>query len=503
MTSYIGPTFFFPIITGLLLAALPVTADAQALAPPLAAPPDSIVSKALHVIESGNANERTSFIRNAITDNAATADSARFDHFLTSMHEQGAPFTVTKVERSGRHALVTLTSARARRAVTLIISTDRTDPSGLGNIDILSASDAVLDSLKWPASRPRINAEIVRIVNANLERLAKADAFSGVVYIAAHDSVIYERAFGLADRENSILNTTHTRFALASMGKMFTATAILQLVEQGMLKLDDTLAKVLPRYPDADRARKITIRHLLSHTSGMGDQWSTPRRPVPGLTGALGTVAAVAYAPLLFEPGAQWSYSNEGYNVLAAIIEEITGSTFKEYIRKEILTRAGMTETVLEGGSDDIIPRRAVGYRPAETDLLGAGPLRANWSFIVGAGSGGAGGGYSTAADLARFGRALRDGKLISRALRDSMWTGRWRIPGFPDEQYGWGSFVQQAGEHKIVGHGGGGTGSGIDTGFRQFSDGSYTIVVLTNMEPPTATRITAALTRLLAAPPE
>jgi hypothetical protein len=83
------------------------------------------------------------------------------------------------------------------------------------------------------------------------------------------------------------------------------------------------------------------------------------------------------------------------------------------------------------------------------------------------------------------------------------MWTGRWPIPGFADERYGWGSFVQEAGMHRVVGHGGGGNGSGIDNGFRQFTDGSYTIVVLTNMDPPTATRITAALVKLLAAPPD
>ncbi|HEX6575452.1 MAG TPA: serine hydrolase domain-containing protein [Gemmatimonadaceae bacterium] len=469
-------------------------------APPVPAPADSVVKKVLHAIESGKSDDRASLIRSAFTANAA-GDSARFNRFLASMHDQGAPFTVNKIERSNRHALVTLTSPRARRIVTLMISTDRADPTGLGNLDILSARDAVLDSITWPAQKPRSDAEVVRIIDANLTRLARADAFSGAVYIAAHDSVIYNRAFGLADREDSVPNTAHTRFALASMGKMFTATAILQLVEQKKLSLDDTLSKVLPRYPNAERARKITVRHLLSHTSGMGDQWSTPRKPVPGLTGALGTVAAVAYAPLLFEPGAQWSYSNEGYNVLAAIIEEVTGSTFKDYIRKEILSRSGMTETVLDGGSDDIVPHRAVGYRPAADDLLGSGPLRANWSFMVGSSSGGAGGGYSTVSDLARFGRALRKGKLISAALRDSMWTGRWPIPGYAGEKYGWGSFVQDAGSYKIVGHGGGGTGSGIDTGFRQFSDGRYTIVVLTNMEPPTATTITSAITKLLAAP--
>jgi D-alanyl-D-alanine carboxypeptidase len=211
----------------------------------------------------------------------------------------------------------------------------------------------------------------------------------------------------------------------------------------------------------------------------------------------------VAHPPLLFEPGTRWSYSNEGYNVLAAIVEEITGIAFKDYIGAEVLDRAGMTETSLEGGADYVLPRRAVGYRPQENDLLGALPPRANWSFIVGASAGGAGGGYSTARDLARFGKALREGQLIGTALRDSMWTGRWPIPGFPDEKYGWASFVQQQGGHLIVGHGGGGTGSGIDTGFRQFADGSYTIVVLTNIDPPAATKVTSSLVKLLAAPPD
>ena len=492
----------FPLTIFLGIAAIPLAGSAQGSpgAPP-PPPADSIVTAVVRVIESGDPSERGTLIRKAFTTRAVSADSARLDRFLASLHEQGAPFTISRIEKSGRHSIVTLASARTRRVATLIVSTDRADPTGLGNVDILSAHDAVLDSVSWPARRPRTDAEVVRLVNANMQRLATAGAFSGVVYIAGRDSVIYERAFGLADREDSVPNTMRTRFALASMGKMFTAAAILRLVDQGKLSLDDTLAKVLPRYPNAERARRVTIRHLLSHTAGMGDQWSTPRRPVPGLTGALATVAAVAHPPLMFEPGTQWSYSNEGYNVLAAVIEQVTGSSFKDHLRAEILSRAGMTETVLEGGADDVTPRRAVGYRPAENDLLGAGPPRANWSFIVGASAGGAGGGYSTARDLARFGRALREGRLIGTALRDSMWTGRWPIPGFPDERYGWGSFVQQTGGHLIVGHGGGGTGSGIDTGFRQFADGSYTIVVLTNIDPPTATMITNALVKLLAAP--
>lgn len=175
-------------------------------APPVSAPADSIVSRVLRVIESGNADERSALVKSAFSEKAVSTDSARFDHFLASMHEEGAPYTVSKVERMGRHALVTLRSSRAHRVATLMISTDRTNPPRLGNVDILSSSNAVLDSLIWPTHKPRSNTEVARIVSANLERLAKADALAGVVYIAAHDSVIYEHAFGLADRENDVPN---------------------------------------------------------------------------------------------------------------------------------------------------------------------------------------------------------------------------------------------------------------------------------------------------------
>jgi CubicO group peptidase (beta-lactamase class C family) len=241
----------------------------------------------------------------------------------------------------------------------------------------------------------------------------------------------------------------------------------------------------------------VTVRQLLEHAAGLGDMWSTPRRPVPGLTGALGYAAAVAHAPLLFEPGTRWSYSNEGYAVLAAIVERHGGLPFRDYLRRHVLAPAGMTATSLDAGADDLVPDRAVGYRPRDDDPLGAGVPRANWTFVGTGGSGGAGGGYSTVGDLARFGRALREGKLLSAAARDAMWTGRWDVAGYPGERYGLGSFVATVGGRLVVGHGGGGSGSGLDNGFRHFVDGSYTIVVLSNVEPPAATELTRRLVRL------
>lgn len=476
------------------------TGRAGAQAPAPVPPPDSVVSEVVEILQSGDAARRGAFLARALSAEARRADSARIDGLLARLHEQGAPFTMLGRSTSTRSVFAKLASPGVGRVLALQVATDRADPARLGKIDILESHPAVLDSLRWPGEPLAGPAQVAAAIRANFTRVTAAGAFSGVVYVARGDSVLVEEGFGLADREHGVRNIPESRFALASMGKMFTATAVLQLVEAGKLRLDDTLASVLPEYPNPERARRITLRQLLEHTAGLGDQWSTPPRPVPGLTGSLATVGAVAYAPLLFDPGTRWSYSNEGYNVLAAVVERASGMPFRDYLARHVFAPAGMTGMVMAGGAEDFVPNRAIGYRPGGDDPLGIGAPRANWLFVGRGGMGGAGGGYGTARDLARFGRALREGKLLGGALRDTMWTGRWPIPGYDGERYGMGSFVWEIGGRVAVGHGGGGTGSGMDNGYRQFTDGSYTVVVLTNIDPPAATTLTRELVRFLAA---
>jgi CubicO group peptidase (beta-lactamase class C family) len=487
-------------IAALLFAFTPRPARAQA-APVTPPPADSIIRAAVAVIQQGDAAARGALLATALSA-PAHKDSATFDRLLTRLHDQGAPYEQLGVRRSGRHAFVQLRSARAQRTLSLQLSTDRADTTHLGTIDILEAHHTVLDSITWPAEKLATDAELARRVDANLTRLMKAGAFSGTVHIVHDDKVVLSRGYGLANREDSTPAGPHTRYAMASMGKMFTAVAVLQLVDAGKLRLDDTLARVLPAYPNAERAARITIRQLLEHSAGLGDQWSTPRKPVTGLTGHLATAAAVAYPPLLFEPGTRWSYSNEGYTVLGAVIEQVTGETYQQYVQRHVLDVAGMHETVMAGSIDERVPFRAVGYRPRADDPLGIASPLANWSFVGTGSAGGAGGGYSTVGDLTRFGQALRDGRLVSAASREAMWNAHWDIPGYDGEQYGFGSFVRRVGDRRVVGHGGGGTGSGMDNGFRHFTDGSWTVVVLTNIDPPTATNLTTALVKMLVAQP-
>ena len=470
-------------------------------APPLPPPPDSLGRQVAALLQADDPAQRGAWLSRVLSAAARKSDSASSDRLLARLYQTGAPFRLIDITAGGRHRLVKLLSPRTGRVVTVDLASDRGEPSKLGPVDVLESHAAIRDSVVWPTTRPRSDADAMKVVMRNLARLEQGGALSGTVYVARGDTVLLARGYGLANREDSVANSPRTRFALASMGKMFTAAAILQLVDAGKLRIDDTLARVLPSYPNKERAQRITIRQLLEHSAGLGDQWSTPKRPVPGLTGQLAAAGAVAYAPLLFEPGTRWSYSNEGYIVLAAVVEQLSGQTYQDYVTRNVLAKAGMSETMLSGGPDDHVPFRAVGYRPRSDDPLGALPPRANWSFL-GSGVSGAGGGYSTVGDIARFARALRTGRLVSDSLRAMMWTGRWDLPGYAGQKYGFASYVHPIGSRVAVGHGGGGTGSGMDNGFKQFTDGSYVVIVLANMDPPTGGATTDAIIQFLGAPP-
>lgn len=492
-------------VGALTLGLLPVT-NVSAQGPTASAsaallvPPAEILARKVTLLLNGSTDEeRGAFLSQVLSAEARSRDSMRIVRLLARLHDAGAPYTLIDSGGMGRHRLARLRSARVPRVVTIDLAGDRNQPGMLDDIDVLESHAAVLDSITWSTTRPASDADAIATIERTVERLTRGGGFSGTVYIARGDSVLLARGYGFANREDSIPNEVHTKFSLASMGKMFTATAVLQLVDQGKLRLTDTLERVLPAYPNHDRSSRITIAQLLQHSAGMGDIWNTPKKPVPGLTSALAAAAAVSYPPLLFAPGTRWSYSNEGYLVLAAVVERVSGEPFLQYLQHHVFVPAGMTETSVAAGADYIIPHRAVGYRPAAGDPLGAGALRGNWTFL-GDSAGGAGGGYSTVGDIARFGRALRTGKLISAALRDSMWTGRWDLPGYAGQRYGFASYVMRVGSRVAVGHGGGGNGSGMDNGFKQFTDGSYQVVVLANWEPPAGGYLADAIIRYLGA---
>lgn len=337
---------------------------------------------------------------------------------------------------------------------------------------------------------------LAALLGARIDRAVRNDEFSGVALVMKGDTVVLQRATGLANRDFRVPVTMQTRFNLGSMDKMFTSVLIAQLIEAGKLTLDTRLGEVLPDYPNKDAAAKITIRHLLSHSAGLGWLWDRaeyskdPAKPYARVSALLPTFAA---EPLLYEPGSRGQYSNEGFIVLGAIIEKLTGKSWYEAAKANVFDRAGMSHTDYPT-IDAVSADRAVGYRFGEKDPLGLLDRQPNSAFPMGYRGNSCGGGYSTAADVARFLRALSQGKLVSPAAFAAMQVRE--AVSFPN--YGHGLMVEPLGGDTLIGHDGGGPNSGINSAGRMLRKSGYTIVVLGNYDAPYAQQLARDLAEIV-----
>jgi CubicO group peptidase (beta-lactamase class C family) len=281
------------------------------------------------------------------------------------------------------------------------------------------------------------------------------------------------------------------------MNKMFTATAMAQLAQQGKLKFTDTIAQHLPDYPNQEVAQEVTIAHLLSHTSGIGNYMKPAffKTELKSLSDYLPFFAA---DPLKFEPGKGWSYSNAAFIVAGMIIEKVSGQDYFSYVEKNIFAPAGMTASgyFLR---DEKVPNRAFGFTRADsTD----GARHSSESMLPWRG-GPAGGGYSTAGDLLKFATALRSHKLLNPQFTDMITSIQSKPEGSgPNEGYGYGFGVDVlSGGERLVGHGGGFPGT--STNLQIFLKSGYTVVVLTNYDPPAAERVSGWIISRLESVPD
>ena len=326
------------------------------------------------------------------------------------------------------------------------------------------------------------DAFFAAVLGARLEAATAANQFSGAVLVVRDGVTLFEGAYGLANREQGTPNTLDTQFRVASMNKMLTAVAVLQLVQDGRVRLDANLATYLPDYPNAELASKVTLHHLLTHTGGTGDifgslfeQHRLELRDVDDYLELYGTRA------LQFEPGAQFSYSNYGFVLLGAVIERVTGMSYDAYVAANVLTPAGMTATAA-APEDSLVPERAVGY------TWQGGQLVSNASTLPYRGTP-AGGWYSTVEDFDRFAVALREHRLLDAAHMSLLVTGKVSVDGSP-VLYAYGFIDRVLFGRRFIGHSGGNSGMNGQLTFEP--DGGYTIVVLSNLDPPAATMIEA-----------
>jgi CubicO group peptidase (beta-lactamase class C family) len=311
-------------------------------------------------------------------------------------------------------------------------------------------------------------------LRAYVERLAARDAFSGTVLLAKAGAPLYRAAFGEANKDFGVRNTVDTKFNLGSMNKMFTSVAIMQLVEAGKVSLEDTLGKfVKAGAMRPDVLSKVRVKHLLTHTSGLGsyfsDEWDRQSRALYRRVNDW--IPLIKDEPLQFEPGTRWSYSNTGMLVLGMVIESASGMDYFDYVRERIAKPAGMTNT--DAYELDRVNRNlAVGYDPAPA-RGGKAEYRNNLYMHVIRG-GPAGGGYSTVEDLTRFALALESGKLVSPASVKLLTSAK---PELSSPNYGFGFMVER--DTRIVGHAGG--FPGINSQLDIYLDNDYTVAVMSN----------------------
>jgi len=314
-------------------------------------------------------------------------------------------------------------------------------------------------------------ASTTRWLDGYITKLVEENQLSGTVLVTTGTQTTLQRFYGFADAKGTIPVTADTRFNLGSGNKMMTAVAIAQLAEKGLLSYSDPISKYFPDFPDPAHARKTTIHHLLSHTSGIGEYWTDDYEKAWGaITTPADQLPWVYKAGVKFAPGTEFRYSNSNFVLAGLIVEKISHMSYFDYVKKNIYDPAGMTQTehlLLDGSAKNMaerLQRDGDGWKSAPHGARG-GP---------------AGGGESTAADMARFMRALVSGKLVSPTTLKTMTTSKTaNLPGGMD--YGYGFILSRSGQEAYFGHGG--TAKGVNFELAYFPASDTIFVIFCNQD--------------------
>jgi len=319
-------------------------------------------------------------------------------------------------------------------------------------------------------------------VDAYVRPYVNTRNFSGTILVAQKGEIRYLKAFGLADETSGVPNKADTKFHIASLSKSFTAAAILLLEERGLLHVSDPIATFIPDYPNGN---KITIHQLLTHTSGVPNINDMPEYDTitrfPQTPASL--VNVFKNKPLDFEPGAKYSYSNSNYNLLAYIIEKVSGQSYGDFITGNILGPLHMIHSGHDAKTNRIIENMASGYEPDNNFGLEKASYL-DWTAKTGNGSL-----YSTVEDLYKWDRALQDGKILFKSSLDKMFTVYVGRTG-----YGW--FIDEHLHRKRIYFNG--RSPGFSSYIGRYSADDVCIVVLSNNYIPLASQIGSDIAAIL-----
>jgi CubicO group peptidase (beta-lactamase class C family) len=288
--------------------------------------------------------------------------------------------------------------------------------------------------------------------------------------VTRNGAVVKAAGYGLANVENDVPVAPQTVFQIQSVTKQFVATAIMMLVEEGKVALDAKVSTYLDGTPET--WKEITIRRLLSQTSGIKDFINEPTASLRLEVSEQEVFRALVPRPLNFQPGERYAYSNSNYHLLAMIIRKVTGESYGTFLRKRVFDPLGMTQTRVISLSE-IIPHRASGYNRAGNELC-------NGQFVAESILAYGGGGLlSTAADMAKWDLALRGDKLLPHSRLEQMWTPTRLNDGtFSNYGFGWGIGGQPP--HRFVQHSGGHI-TGFTSHIVRYLDDDLSVIVLVN----------------------
>jgi CubicO group peptidase (beta-lactamase class C family) len=293
----------------------------------------------------------------------------------------------------------------------------------------------------------------------------------GLALLVSRDGKpIRARGYGLANVELQVPVKPETIFQSGSVGKQFTATAVMMLVEEGKMSLADPLTKF---FPDAPASwKQVTIRELLSHTGGFTDYPKNFDMRKDYTEADL--LKIVERIPLAYPPGTKWDYANLGYLTLGIVIHKVTGEFYGDFLQERIFRPLGMTTTRIISEAD-IVPNRAAGYRLIKGELKNQEWVSPTLNTTAD------GAMYFSILDLAKWDAALYTEKLLKRSSLDQMWTVARFNNGQPNpDHYGFGWSIEEKKGHKVIGHGG--SWQGFRTRISRYVDDKLTVVVLLNL---------------------
>lgn len=336
----------------------------------------------------------------------------------------------------------------------------------------------------WAAVAGAADASHGDAIDAIARDAISRKAVPGLAIGVMHQGkVVFARGYGLADLEHDISVRADSVFPIASVTKNFTAAAILQLADRGLLSLDDDIGKFHPDFPH--RGRGVTVRRLLDHTAGVHSMTSMPAywAQIGEAIEPAKLIAIFRDAPLDFEPGSRYAYSNSGYVLLGAIVEKVSGMSYGEYLRTRLFAPLGLTQTRY-CGTAALVPRRVRGYAKTE------GGAFVNARHVDMSQGYAAGGVCSTVSDLLQWQHALHHGRVLEPKTYAAMIA-----PG-EGRTYGLGIGTASLDEHRTLFHAGG--IHGFDAMAAAYPADDLQIVVLANAGGDTAAEVAEKVARLM-----